>query len=703
MFKFYLDNNLVNNPINWDEFSETIERNDVIRGLLIKINTKLNFTDDAYAYLYNTKNSNGYCNFVTLKIYKLCNSVDSLLFEGNIRISDCTFHLNNCLVECNIEDDSFGARIFNNKSIKTFVNSGYSKNQVAITPSINLQLSIFEPATATIYARQLTAFDIMDAMNYLVQFMTDGRMNVVSNWYSTLLPDERICIIKGMELRLGNHTNTDVPEVSFQQLFEELNKKFNIGFSIENIAGTWTMRIEPMSFFYDTTNVLTTEYIPDLVESFNTANLYSKVKVGSSKSADYDPSIHSFPPIRFLAFEEESYIIQGQCNIDRELDLSSGFIIDSNVIEELLFTNTTNTSYDKDIFLIQYTIPNGIIVNNEAVAWNDNTSATPVFYNKILTNANVSNRWDVQGNIAQYLNATDNRFMASSTMTMPFQTTVTLSPSYILQTPFNPYAFPDDSTPPNYDANANYNTATYRYTAQANGIYTFRVKFKRKFLQQVDQGGLSTSTFAAFDKWRITANAYSGATLKRSNFQTTLTKSFTDSSLNIANQYLFTYVNPIGSSFDKDVYMNLEDDVYIDLYMNASEQCQIQLEFAYYDLYQERYYPGISVPTGSVYNQEFGVNSYTLQSGSEFECTTTSDGGGIYQGKNVDAYKVSLFKYEFPINETDWINIKSNPKQSINFGIDNATKRGWINLIERNAENGMATIELVSNINNTNQ
>ena len=697
MFKFYLDNNLVNNPINWDEFSETIERNDVIRGLLIKINTKLNFTDDAYAYLYNIKNTNGYCNFVTLKIYKLCNSVDSLLFEGNIRISDCTFHLSKCLVECNIEDDSFGARIFNNKSIKTFIDSGYSKNQVAITPSTNLQLSIFEPSTATIYARQLTAFDIMDAMNYLVQFMTDGRMNVVSNWYSTLPVDERICIIKGMELRLASHINTDVPEVSFQQLFEELNKKFNIGFSIENIAGTWTMRIEPMSFFYDTTNVLTTEYIPDLVESFNTANLYSKVKVGSSKSADYDPSIHSFPPIRFLAFEEESYIIQGQCNIDRELDLSSGFIIDSNVIEELLFTNTTNTSYDKDIFLIQYTIPNGSIVNNEAVAWNDNTSATPVFYNEVLTNANVSNRWDVQGNIAQYLNATDNRFMASSTMTSAYQTTLTLGPSFLLQTPMNPYAFPDDSTFPNYDANGNYNTGTYRYTAQANGIYTFRVKFKRRILQQVAFGTLDPAPipnilFTAYDKWRITANAYSGATLNRANFQTTPTKIFTPFNPGPTN-YFFTY-NSGGSI--KDMYQDLEDEVFIDLYMNASEQCQIQIEFAYEDL-------NGSVTTGPYYASYFGVNTYTLQSGSEVECTTTSDGGGIYQGKNVDDYKVSLFKYEFPINETDWINIKNNPKQSVDFGIDNATKKGWINLIERNAENGMATIELVSNINNTNK
>ena len=52
MVKFYLDGTLYENPIGWDEISTKIVRNLDINALLVYQDLSLEFTGDAYAYLY---------------------------------------------------------------------------------------------------------------------------------------------------------------------------------------------------------------------------------------------------------------------------------------------------------------------------------------------------------------------------------------------------------------------------------------------------------------------------------------------------------------------------------------------------------------------------------------------------------------------------------------------------------------------------
>ncbi len=120
MFRFYLDNVLVPNALNWFEFTETIERDEILKALLPKYDVKLTFNGAGYAYLYSQYKTNGFCKLVELRVEEQCsvNSGYEIELEGLIFISDCTFNLNKCTAECSVMDNNYGAKIFNNKSIK---------------------------------------------------------------------------------------------------------------------------------------------------------------------------------------------------------------------------------------------------------------------------------------------------------------------------------------------------------------------------------------------------------------------------------------------------------------------------------------------------------------------------------------------------------------------------------------------------------
>jgi len=89
MFKFYLNNIQVKDALNWFDFTETIERDEDIKGLLPKYEVKLNFGEDGYKYLSDLKSQNGFCQLVELKVDYKCSVGYETILNGYIFISDC--------------------------------------------------------------------------------------------------------------------------------------------------------------------------------------------------------------------------------------------------------------------------------------------------------------------------------------------------------------------------------------------------------------------------------------------------------------------------------------------------------------------------------------------------------------------------------------------------------------------------------------
>jgi len=475
MFKVFLDGTEYTGVSGFDDFEELVERDKDIRGLILSYPIELTFFGDAYDYIVGQLDTGGFCQTIEVLIQERCSETG--VYEDDINglmfLADNSFIRNEteCTIRVKVADNNYGAKIKNNKNIQATLSVPFSKNGVAITACPVTQVAMFRPSNGVAVAVRY-CYDIVDAFRYLVSFMTDGEVEFISDYLDSLTINSQgstvqgIALVTGLELRAAGHT--DAPDISFRELFDEVNKKFNIGFTIEDNNGTPRMRIEDDAYFYNTGISFIADKIPKLESSFDPELLYSSIKLGSSNTATYDNTDHSLPPIQFLTFLEEQYTVQGTCNIDKELDLVSDFIIDHNIIEELIETNTTNEDYDDEVIMIQYYLSGASPTATQGF-YTTSSGAFPALYNEILTNRIVARTWNVQGDVAKYLGNGNDEFYAERTSSSAVVTHLTL-----LTDTTNPYPFENDSVAPGTDPNNRYNNSTYRYTSPQNGVYGFQ-------------------------------------------------------------------------------------------------------------------------------------------------------------------------------------------------------------------------------------
>ena len=685
-FNFYFDGNLIPNPHEWRDFKEVIEFNASNKGLLLKFPSEMTFSGSAYSYLNNLFKTNGYCNLVSIDCEYSCNGIlFEPIFKGKIFISDCVFNISKCTVQVTIMDDGWYSRIDNNKKIKAFLDANKSKNGIPITQCTDLQLYLFD-STGSYSSTKRIAYDVGDAFRYLIDFMTDGNVGFVSSWYSGLT--NKIALSIGNELRCpaaGNScgTNNCLPEnditkgisISFEELFDEMSKKFNLIFLIEDINGKPTVRIEPESYLYDTTTVETVLNINNLTRLVNTERLYARLLLGSDKVASYDPNIHSLPPLKFVTFQKEEYHTTGTCNKDRTLDTISKFIIDSNIIEGCAFTDGCNREFDEDVFFIEYYNNNNI--GNYATIFVLNPGGYVANYNDSFTNDKVSIRYSVQGDIVAYVSALQNIFKATDNPETPRFNLRPGDPSRWPGVLVHPpttngvgtyvgnYLFPfnNDTLPGMYDPGNNFDVTNHIYIVPVSGTYNFGASVNFKTLTNC----LITSP-------RFTT-AYQRIRITRFN------SGFTP----IEHREKYSYYMAGGPGTMQFAPFSIN---------NAIFNCNIgDLIGVVIDMYFEwADSGGITI----CHSYEFGWST-----GGEFYCISAPT-GGVYQINDPNLYNVSLYQFTAPINNTTWQLIKANKNHAIDFSTDgNVRYKGWIRKIDRNISDSMADFEIVTNIINT--
>lgn len=675
MFNFYLDDNIVNDPLNWAEFEETIERDEAINGLLPKYEIKLQFDGAGYSYLYNQYLQNGFCKLVKLRIDAKCDGNYSQIFEGYIFISDCKFNLNRCYVECSVEDNNFGARIYNNKSLKTFLNTGKSKNGFDITNATVQDIYVFSPSSGGYYTTLRKAVFIYDAFRFLIDFMTDGNVGFESEYldYTDVVTGSTtikyLTVVNGKNLRAPSSQQTAY--ISFEDLFKEVSKKYPIGFTIVYRAGKPTIKIENLDYFYSQTPTLNFENIDNLNQSFDNELLYSKIIFGGN-TATYDSSIHSFGQVKYLGFKKEEYTIQGECNIDKALDLTGEYICDTNIIEELVDTNTGNESYDEDTFFIEVNYHGA----NQAIEHpNYITNSLPMFYNANLTNNKVGERFNLSGNVASYLGSGDVGFRASmattTTITDPLlRNCGSMVPPSVqsLITPFINYT--DETTSPNYDAGGNY--GINRYTSPQDGEYAFEVGLK-----------IRPRTSSGYDP-----NGCTIVSVPSPNRQFRITIEFRkyDASNMLIEVQSQTYPSLSGFYTAIGDYQLISNSLF---YLAASDYVRTRL---------------IIDTKPLIYGIDSAIEFDILPEieNTYFKTTETITGGGIYKVSDPKNYFVSKYEYDLPISNDKYNVLKSDLSQSVIINHDGASnKQVWIRKVIRNFATGSARWEMISNLNNS--
>lgn len=516
-----------NTPIGWNDAKHKIKRDSNTKGIFVNYITDLEFYGDAFDFLDNVL-ENGFCETVNILIEN--NDCDSQVYEtefqGVIALTQLTeYDVNKRILKTKILDTTFDAKINNNKSLKAIVDVGISKNGETITPCTPVEIDFYDPndSYTTYDYPDRSCYRVYDCFRYIIEFMTDGVVHFASTIFENGGDYYNWMIIRGEELQ----TSSDAPEISFKELYSELNKKLDLGFAIEPDGyGGFYLRIEEREYFERDDSIIDLENVENIKMRFNQDELYSSIEVGGKETND-DITL-SYPSFNIKTFIEESYVVRGQCNIDKQFDLVSSYVIDSNSIEDSLVNgedklNKKNfivvTDGEKAIKYKEFGTPvlNGIAdgtttgklvdstvnfgssgVNTSMAAKNITTGEitaitsvgtttlnvaddiftsgdsysiveAPFTYNHPLTNFEVLKRnvGGIPNTVTQYTGSQDNNFRAQRTG----QTTITSFPYSE-----SPVTFDDDSTSPNFDTNNNYDNANYYYEAPSGGVYGFESK-----------------------------------------------------------------------------------------------------------------------------------------------------------------------------------------------------------------------------------
>lgn len=665
--KFFLDNiPLAESPEGWDDFATTIKNDRDLNGIYTLMDVTLSFYKDGYDIIYDAINTVGHCGQLSFEMRQYqgagvyTNVFTGTLFLKSVELSEGN---NGRFAKVKIEDNSFFAKIYNNRNLKAKLYAGFSKNGETITPCPYNRLQYFRPSTGSYYVmftptgnfvRNNTAFLVYDVLEYLIKFMSDGEMDFYSDTFGSGGQYEDYVITNEFTVRYSQTANgvtqslfeLNWPELSFADVYKELKKAFNLGFVSGFDGSRAYLRIEALEYLRPNVELDTLNNIDNIKTKFAEELLYAKLISGSELVVNAGNL--SFPAaIRFIGFMREEYYIQGKCNTDAELDLVNSWVIDTNYIEDLVENGPSlpvdSTDDDRNIILVNAAYDGGVTAYKAVQSnWLD-AVVPPYFYNEQLNTDNKTKRYlgAVPNTIALQLGIVDNTFSAS----YPTQVDATNNGSTVQVQDLDPVQVNNELS----DPSGNYNNATYEYTAPTAGSYTFNVQ----------------ANFRVFDNF-----PGSGAAGCEVNIEIWLRNTTTGYDQLIYNQHN----SPTCGSF-----ININTSGTMNL--NASDVVHLRVRFS-----------------GS-FNAAVHIGSnLRLLAGLLFSCTSSADGGGNYQTYDPEDYPLYLHKFTYPYSLARFKSLSTDPRGKLNFSIHNGRSyTGWLDEIRFKNFKNEANFTLISN------
>lgn len=302
-----------------------------------------------------------YCYLVDILSKDRCSNVDfhiedtdtGLSYYGIIPISLLVLNPHSRTGSTKIKDTSFSAYVRDVMGVDVSLSNIRTLDCQPLTLE-QKNITFVKEHNATTTEVNITCFDVLDVFNYLLSYLTNNKVAVVSDFLTV----NKYAITTGFNMHNYSSTQDEFfPEVSIQTLFSELSKKERLYTSIDNdINGEPYLRIEQESYsFSNTTPLLDVDEIPfDTMQEVDIDRSYVSIIVGSKDIMDGDGEY--FRNRRYTSFVEESYDKCSNCVAKKEniLDLVSNFIIDSNVIYDLLNAGASDNDNDEGIVLVNY-------------------------------------------------------------------------------------------------------------------------------------------------------------------------------------------------------------------------------------------------------------------------------------------------------------------------------------------------------------
>lgn len=645
-FKFYFDGVEVSNPKGWDKMIENMSRDQDLKGILITHDVPLEFTGDGYTALFKKRQS-GFCSQTDFGITESCNQDGyyELVYQGILETSDMEFNLKECLVRCKINDNTFYAKINNNKNLECFLIAGKSKNLGNITVPVRKSLQLFNPTSGSYGTIQTTAcFKWYDVFRYLISFITDDTVDFDSTLFGVGGDYENAVLVHGYVLgQIGSaHQVTEdefkesLPMIKYQKFFEEVTKRLNLGFYFDTSGAKPKIWIEKYEDTKIQDVIIDVPLVKEIFASYFVKKLYSHIKLGTTTTLD-EVGL-SFPEtIRFKGFYAEEFTILGKCNLDNPLDLQCDYITSSNVIQKAVYISPGDTTYDKNWFFIDCDDVAGVMKAKQS---NWLLPGLPYFYNQRFNNESIANNYlgAVPNSIATSLGNTDNTCLVSRG-----------SDGYFPAISFGPAIesaeeFADDTTLPNHDVNNRFNTSLFRYTAQRTGFYSFISTIHYDILDFIGSPGYLRLALVRYDSMGVfLGDVRSADTLP-------------------GNGYAGAHTHSVTGSFS----------------LNANDYIEGVIEFN-------------SGPNSS---DSYGA---LVHKNSTFECTATADGGGVYKKYDPEDCPVDKFTFSCPLSRSDYQKLRRNILKAITFDDGKNYFKGWIDNLKYHLKESWAEFTVMAN------
>jgi len=423
--KFLIDGVDRGQPTNGDEFGASVTLDTSINARIVSFDNDLLFVGGVYQYIFNNLVETGGCSLIDVEVQYECAGTWKRLVNGYIIVSECSFDLDKCQVKTKIYDDSFSTKINNNKSIPFYSNSNITKNLQTIVPPTIYDVSFFNAATGDFDVVNLVGcIKIYDALKFLVSCMSDNFVDFESDYFRNQINNDgygkTLMMTNGLAIRTPNQAPT---QMTFDKLYEALNKKIRLGMVIERQAnGRPLLRIENYDYFQQLGASCNLYNQPNIKMTFDKSQLYSAVNFGSDpylypQECDGGNGGCTFPQIAFRGFRDETFGILGECNTANVMDLKSGDVVfDTNIIDDCFRFN--NDQYDLSMVLVDCNFfgPTNIIFADDQ----DPLGYGGHVYNSDYINEQVSQNWlgGFPNSLFQYLsvgfNPTDTLVVAYS-------------------------------------------------------------------------------------------------------------------------------------------------------------------------------------------------------------------------------------------------------------------------------------------------
>lgn len=725
-FKFYIDGQLTDQPVNDTALSTTIRRDNSINGMVVTQDVRLVYngnnnlasgTVSGYTLLKNAFDL-GQCDELVINIYDEVDvSRTDFIYAGVIKVPSIQIDEQRILATVTVQDNSFYSYINNNKSIEYNCNSVKTKNRLDITPPDVYEVDCFDSTTG-VYGSSIgflyKGMRVYDVFRFLIGAISDNKIGFESIF---LQQEPELFIFDGFALANAN-TDPNIL-VSFSKLFDEVNKIKNIAFYIDTSDQlNPILRIEDKSSLFSGVQIYGFEDIKELTARTKTDNIYGTIRVGASDNpGGAAPLVYTFESgISYLGWKEEVYTPLGQCNIDNELNLVNDFGITSNDVHDQL-VGAVSEDLDK-MFLIECDNIDTGALTADATQYSSWIGTSDFYYNQGTNNPNklINHGSNYQTGLTNTLEIGTNGFRAERGQDIQIGSQNPANPTFAFGFPgytLDPIVFTDETSGSNYDGSGNYNNVGGNYTTPVEGIYSFNANLNIDMVNfpscpaPVPILNIFTSTLAGIPAgnyyplggvvWgaiiTVTIEAYTDNTF------TTLITSAQNISVLYGSQN-----NSVTASLTAYLPVGAEVRVKVNTTLGRFAFGQLQNVSSLVVLPTSLPNPYIEFLNANGWNitvSNCGVPAsarpavYALLD-SYYECNGAPDGGGVFVENDPRLYKNKEYEFTYEIPQSDWLTIKQNPTGLFTFEKDGLTRQGWIDTINRDDWTGIANIKLIA-------